>query len=294
MNKIPEGVLGVSEMTEFPEYDRRNKELCYRIRHFNDPDAKKELCERNAGFIYNVAKYHHNVFGNLLEMNDLMQEGYIGLLEAADRMDYEQETTFTTYAYYYLIKNMRRAVENNGYMIRIPVHVHEKIRKLVKLDVKYEQLPLEERREKERLELGVSEKRFKELLYVLDTMLGMLSTDNILEEDETLPFGGVVLIASRHNPEKFTTRSCCKDDLFKAMDLVGLTRRQKDVLFRRFGAYDGYEMTLEEVGKAYNITRERVRQIEARALRLLRRPSARDLLIDYVGEPLGDDENNIF
>ncbi len=238
-------------------------------------ETRNYFVEANLRLVIPIARRY---FGGTLDLLDLIQEGNIGLIQAAEKFDYRRGYKFSTYATWWVRQAITRAIANMARTIQIPVHMFENLNKMNRVIGKLERkLGREPTNEEIALEMEISQERVREIKRIsqetvsLDVPVGS-------EEDSTL----ADFIADREAPGVFDVISSA---LLKKQleDILGtLTQREKNVLRLRFGLEDGRARTLEEVGKTFNVTRERIRQIEAKALRKLRHPARSKKLRDFL------------
>lgn len=273
-----EELIGVSQLTENPEKDRKNKELCYRIQR-GEKDAAAELCRFNHGFVVDVARKSLGALGSRAEFDDVKQEAFIGLLEAAKRMDVTSNISFLTYAWWWVFQKSIRAVRNMGYAVHIPDYKIQTIKKLLKTEESLAHLSQRERITEQSIILGIPKKEVEFLYVTISRFMNVTSTDKPLDTD-LATLGDFVLKSEEPMPEEIVERDFLKKTLKEALST--LTPRERTVIYKRFGFEDGSEKTLEDVGKDLGVTRERVRQIEAKALRKLRHPYRSCGLKDFL------------
>lgn len=245
-------------------------ELAHRIAE-GDQSAKNELVEANLRLVVSLARHYQ---GCGLSYQDLIQEGNIGLIKAAEKFDVSKGFRFSTYASWWIKQALSRAIADQSRTIRIPVHMTENINKFKKVERELlSQLNREPKIKEIADAMGISEKQAKEIQsYIVEP----ISLDIQVGDDDDTTIGSFVEDTHFVNPESAYIKESNGDVVNAVLDT--LSDREANILRLRFGIGGKKAMTLEEVGKEYGLTRERIRQIEAKALRKLRHPSRANIL----------------
>ncbi len=279
---VPEGVsiedpvrMYLKEIGKVPLLSaEREIELAKRMED-GDEEAKKELAEANLRLVVSIAKRY---VGRGMLFLDLIQEGNLGLIKAVEKFDYHKGYKFSTYATWWIRQAITRAIADQARTIRIPVHMVETINKLIRVSRQLlQELGREPLPEEIAKELDMPVERVREILKISQEPV---SLETPIGEEEDSHLGDFIQDDNVPVPAEAAAQTLLKEQLDEVLDT--LTEREQKVLRLRFGMNDGRARTLEEVGKEFDVTRERIRQIEAKALRKLRHPSRSRKLRDYL------------
>lgn len=267
--------LYLKEIGKVPLLTGDEEMILARRMEAGDDSAKKELAEANLRLVVSIAKRY---VGRGMSFLDLIQEGNLGLIKAVEKFDYTKGFKFSTYATWWIRQAITRAIADQARTIRIPVHMVETINKLIRVS---RQLLQEYGREPTPAEIGkemgFTEEKVREIQKIAQDPV---SLETPIGEEEDSHLGDFIPDEDAPAPAEAASYALLKEQLVEVLNT--LTEREEKVLRLRFGLDDGRARTLEEVGKEFNVTRERIRQIEAKALRKLRHPSRSKKLKDYL------------
>ena len=260
-----------------------NEILCSLIQQGNR-QAAQDLCIKNKRLVDKYVIAYEKRYGNHLDFEDLEQVGFLGLIKAAQKFDIHQGTSFSTYAVFWIKQSISREIMDNGYAIRIPVHMMEKINKVVMCHNKLtgEGVPPHERILQISSQLEYSVDDVRECLKLKQNFLGYTSLDVPIGEDSDSELGDFIPVEEEYSVEQMAFSKALRHEMENV--LMTLPPRERDILKLRFGWDDNHPRTLEEIGLKYDVTRERIRQIAAKALRKLRHPTRSRRLKDFVEE----------
>ena len=266
----------LKEIGQIPLLDPKDEPIIAKRIQEGDEEAKQQLISSNLRLVVSIAKKY---VGRGMLFLDLIQEGNCGLIKAVEKFDYTKGFKFSTYATWWIRQSITRAIADQARTIRIPVHMVETINKLTRIqrqlvqDLGRDPLPEEIAEKME----NITAEKVREIQKIA---LDPVSLETPIGEEDDSHLGDFIEDKETLSPDDYTNNQLLKDEINNV--LQGLTEREEKVLRLRFGLQDGRTRTLEEVGKEFNVTRERIRQIEAKALRKLKHPNRSKRLKDFV------------
>lgn len=281
---VPEGVsledpvrMYLKEIGKIPLLGMEDEVELAKKMELGDPEARKRLAESNLRLVVSIAKRY---VGRGMQFLDLIQEGNLGLIKAVEKFDYTKGYKFSTYATWWIRQAITRAIADQARTIRIPVHMVETINRLVRTSRQLlQELGREPTTEEIAARLDLPVERVSEIMKMSQEPV---SLETPIGEEEDSHLGDFIQDDNVLVPQDAAAFTLLHEQLMEV--LLTLTEREQKVLRLRFGLDDGRPRTLEEVGKQFSVTRERIRQIEAKALRKLRHPSRSKKLKDYLDE----------
>lgn len=281
---VPEGVsledpvrMYLKEIGKIPLLGMEDEVELAKKMELGDPEARKRLAESNLRLVVSIAKRY---VGRGMQFLDLIQEGNLGLIKAVEKFDYTKGYKFSTYATWWIRQAITRAIADQARTIRIPVHMVETINRLVRTSRQLlQELGREPTTEEIAARLDLPVERVSEIMKMSQEPV---SLETPIGEEEDSHLGDFIQDDNVLVPQDAAAFTLLHEQLMEV--LLTLTEREQKVLKLRFGLDDGRPRTLEEVGRQFNVTRERIRQIEAKALRKLRHPSRSKKLKDYLDE----------
>ena len=267
--------LYLREISRIPLLSAASEARLAELAERGDRDARNHLIEANLRLVVSIAKKY---VGQGLSLEDLIGEGNIGLIRAVTKFDFRKGFRFSTYATWWIKQAITRAILEGTRVVRLPVYIMEEVMR-VKRTIRqlYQELGREPTPEIIAERLGMPPERVSELLIWAEKVF---SLDAPLSEEEENTLGDIIEDMREHGPSEITDQYLLREEIRKV--LGQLTMRERQVIELRFGLVDDHDLTLEEVGKKLRVTRERVRQIEERAIRKLRHPQASRILKDYL------------
>ena len=266
----------LKEIGQIPLLDPKEEPIIAKRIQEGDEEAKQILISSNLRLVVSIAKKY---VGRGMLFLDLIQEGNCGLIKAVDKFDYKKGFKFSTYATWWIRQSITRAIADQARTIRIPVHMVETINKLTRIqrqlvqDLGRDPLPEESAEKME----NITADKVREIQKIA---LDPVSLETPIGEEDDSHLGDFIEDKETLSPDDYTNNQLLKDEIDNI--LQGLTEREEKVLRLRFGLEDGRTRTLEEVGKEFNVTRERIRQIEAKAIRKLKKPNRAKRLKDFM------------
>ncbi len=265
----------------YDDIKQTNQTLCQLIQGGNR-QARSDLCVKNRKLVDKYVYIYQKYYGNHLDFDDLEQVGMVGLLKAAEKFDVNFGTSFSTYAVWWIQQAILREIFNCGFAIRIPAHIMERIFKIVKIDNKLfeEGFNYEQRLEAIENELGLNRDQIEQALIIRRDYLSYTSLDVPVGEEKDTTLMELIIDDNTENVEEIYLKTALRSELFELLQTM--SERERNIIVLRFGLMDGRARTLEEIGTSFGVTRERIRQIEAKALKKLKTKAIKVKLSDYL------------
>lgn len=259
-----------------------NRELLISYKVHKNMNARDELILNNMGLVYMVAKKRMNIPSSFV-FEDLVQEGIVGMIRGIEKFDINRNTSFSTYIYYWIIQQIDRALINNGHLIRLPAYIWEKINKLNSIENSFEYLDTDLNTLCS--EIKITEDEYNEINYYRNKHCNFTSLNTLITIDNDTSYIELQDLIPDNNYSLEET--IILKDLEKNLDkaLSTLSPREKEILELRFGLKDNEPNTLQEIGDKYNLTRERIRQIESKALKKIKKTNYKTSIKEYLSYP---------
>lgn len=252
-----------------------NEQLCVLYQQ-GYPLALETLVKKNKRLVWSRVSKLSKRYKHKLDEEDLLQYGTIGLIKAAKKFELKKEAKFTTYSIWWIDQQILRSIADYGFTIRIPVHYFDQVNRLMRIITRNPEYDKEELRE----EFGIDQDKFDEILIVAENILSLTSLNSIVGEDQDMELGDMIIDKTGQSVEEQVEYTLLKEKLNEILDT--LTPREKDIINKRFGLLDNVERTLEQIGVQYGLTRERIRQIEMKAMKKLRKKHQVAMLKNYL------------
>lgn len=265
----------------YSNVNQKNETLCKLIQQGNT-QARQDICIKNERLVQKYAVAYLGYYGNSLTMDDLVQSGFMGLLKAAENFDVSSDYAFSTYATLWIKQSITRDIADFGFMIRIPVHMMERIIKITKLENKYDISGVDDKTIIKQIaeDLEISEDEVRSAITYKKRYLNITSLNTPTSEKDDTEIVDFIADDESESIEEMVESMILSDDLNKAMST--LSDKEQKILKYRFGMVDNRAWTLEEAAGLFGVTRERIRQIECKALRRLRHPSRSYILKKWI------------
>ena len=261
---------------------KASNSVLVRLAQNGDRQALRDLFVKNRRLVLKYVAKYSKIYRHSLSVEDLEQVGMIGMMKAVEKFNLSHGTQFSTYAVWWIKQVILRTIYDEGFTIRLPVHVFEKINKAVALDNKFccNEEKFSVRVELVAKEMKISSEEVRELFFLRDVYENLNSLDAPVNDDSDSARKDFIEDYVAPSPYDVISRKIFNETIDEVLNT--LTKREKQVIILRFGIYDGKELTLEEIGKIFHLTRERIRQIETKALKKLRKPSVIEKLKEWL------------
>lgn len=258
-----------------------NRDLLKAYKQKGNMEARNQLIVKNINLVRKIASKKKNM--SILDYEDLVQEGIIGMIKGIEKFDINKKTEFSTYVYYWIDQNIERAILEKGFTVRLPVYINEKINRMTRFENQFTTKGKEVNEKLLCSKLGFTKEEYYYLKEIRNKYKTIFSLNSVTNKTDSLPdteVQYVVFYQDEKSIENLVFENMLKELINSLLSI--LKPKEKDIIKLRFGLKDGKEYTLEEIGKIYGVTRERIRQIESKAINKLKHYSKTKYLKDFI------------